>query len=297
VTRPAPAAVRTTEILDYLASNPGERFTLSQIAKGLDINMASTLAILTALANAGYVHRHPVHKTYALGAALVAIGSAALIQNRAVAVANDVMAKLSHDVDAEALASVIVGDDIVIVAVAGRPRVTGYDVRVGQRVPMVPPLGGTFMAWASDERIERWLDELGDEASEEERNYFRETLAAIRKRGYTIGLESGMRAEMGSVLHDVVTAARDEQKRRQTIDMIAALRHDYEVVDLDQTKGYAISNMGAPIFDAEGEVILGISVQGFGSTMKVAEIQAVGDALMSAALDVTRRIGGHVPPW
>jgi DNA-binding IclR family transcriptional regulator len=297
MTRPAPAAVRTTEILDFLASNPGERFTLSQIAKGLGINMASTLAILTALSNAGYVHRHPVHKTYALGAALVAIGSAALIQNRAVAVANDVMAKLSHDVDAEVLASVVVGDDIVIVALAGQPRVSGYDVRVGQRVPLVPPLGGVFMAWASDARIERWLEELGKDASEEERNYFRETLAAVRKRGFSLGLESGIRAEMGSVLHDVVTAARDEQKRSQTIDMIAAMRHDYEVVDLDQAKGHAISNMAAPVFDADGEVILGLTSQGFGAPMKISEIRTVAESLMSAALDVTRRIGGHVPPW
>jgi DNA-binding IclR family transcriptional regulator len=295
VTRPAPAAVRTTEILDFLASNPGERFTLSQISKGLEINMASTLAILTALSNAGYVHRHPVHKTYALGAALVAVGSAALVQNRAVAAANQVMTKLSHDVDAEVLASVVVGNDIVIVASAGQPRVSGYDVRVGQRVPLVPPLGGIFVAWAREARIEQWLDELGEDAGDGERSYFRETLAAIRKRGYTIGLESGRRAEMGSSLHDVVTAVRNEQKRRQTIDMIAALRHDYEVVELDQTKGHAISNMGAPIFDADGDVILGLTAQGFGSTMMASEIRVVANALMSATMDITRRIGGQAP--
>ena len=297
MTRPAPAVVRTTQILDFLSSNPGERFTLSQISRSLDINMASCLAILLALSDAGYVNRHHEHKTYALGAALVALGTAALTQHRAIGAAHEVMQKVSQEFDAECVASLVIGADIVIVAAAGRPRASGNDVRVGQRIPMIPPLGGIFMAWSSEALIDRWLDELGPDSTDDERNHFRATLASVRARGYSLGLESGARAKVGSALHDLISSSGDDRERAQAVSLIAALRHDYEVVSLDSTIGHPLSNIAAPVFSPDGEVVLGLTLQGFGAPLPVGEIEALADELLSSALQVTRAIGGHLPPW
>ena len=76
--KPALAASRSIRIIDFLSVHLGQPFSLTELARALGANFASTLQVLTALDEAGFVDRHPVHKTYTLGAALVAVGDAAL---------------------------------------------------------------------------------------------------------------------------------------------------------------------------------------------------------------------------
>ena len=161
MTRPALAAARSVEILNFLASHPGESFTLSELSRHLNLNMASGLSVLKALTDAGYVHRHHSHKTYSLGPALVAVGYAALARYQVIEIAIEEMRRLAADCDTECVASVVVGDEIVIVGASGRPRLEGADVRVGQRVPLIPPLGPIFLAWGEPAPVERWLEASG----------------------------------------------------------------------------------------------------------------------------------------
>ena len=72
--KPTPAVVRSTRLLDFMATRPYEAFTLSELAAAIEISPASALAILHALEAAGYVRRHPVQKTYVLGPALLVAG-------------------------------------------------------------------------------------------------------------------------------------------------------------------------------------------------------------------------------
>ena len=51
--RPAPAVDRAVEILDFLADNPRDAFSLSELARRLDLNKASAHAILNALTDRG----------------------------------------------------------------------------------------------------------------------------------------------------------------------------------------------------------------------------------------------------
>ena len=73
----APRSPRTVALLDFLASRPTEAFSLSELARRLELNKSTTHAMLTTLADAGYVTRHPVEKSYTLGPSLVALGEAA----------------------------------------------------------------------------------------------------------------------------------------------------------------------------------------------------------------------------
>src|SRR3984957_20600898 len=167
MTRPALAAARAVEILNFLASHPGESFTLSELSRHLNLNMASGLSVLKAPPDSGYAHRHHSHKTYSLGPALVAVGYAALARYQVIEIAIEEMRRLAADRDTECVASVVVGDEIVIVGASARPRGAapprpeGADWRVGQRVPMIPPLGPIFLAWGEPAQVERWLDALG----------------------------------------------------------------------------------------------------------------------------------------
>lgn len=111
MTKPALAAVRAGRALDLLAAHPGQQFSLKEIGQALGVSGASMLAVLQALTDLGYLARHPRHKTYSLGPA------------------------------AECSAKVVMGDDIVSVATAGRSRTPSVAFRPGTRVPYAAPFG------------------------------------------------------------------------------------------------------------------------------------------------------------
>jgi hypothetical protein len=55
----------------------------------------------------------------------------------------------------------VIGDEIVIVATAGVAPAEADDVRVGQRIPIVPPLGAIFVAWSDPSTVDHWLAVAG----------------------------------------------------------------------------------------------------------------------------------------
>ena len=95
--RPSPAVERTTAILDFLAAHPNEPWTLSELARRLDLNKATAHSLLSALTDAGYLVRHPIRKDYALGPALIGVGRAALSQYPVVDFARPEMRRLADD--------------------------------------------------------------------------------------------------------------------------------------------------------------------------------------------------------
>jgi DNA-binding IclR family transcriptional regulator len=294
VTRPALASARAIAVLNFLASHPDESFTLTELSRAIDINMASGLSVLQALTDAGYVHRHHSHKTYSLGPALVAVGFAALARYRVIEIAPDEMRQLASDCSVECVASVVVGGDIVIVAALGRSQ-SGSEVRVGQRVPMIPPLGPIFLAWADQPQVDRWLDSRGDEVDEGERQHLRQALEVVRTRGFSVGLESGARIRSGRALVDLVSAPRDQRLRGEARSLIAALGHDYRGEDLVDMESVLVSNIAAPVFGSDGEVVMGVTLQGFGQPMNGREISSVADRLLASTRHLTRASGGHAP--
>src|SRR5581483_1654035 len=163
MSRPALAATRSTAILDFLAANPGEAFTLSDLSARLGINVASMHALLGALTDAGYLVRHPRLRTYALGPSVVALGTAALETHPAIDLARDAARELARETGLEVAVTTVAGDDIVFLARAGDPSPRAVPVHVGQHVPFVPPLGSVFVAWGDG--ADTWLARAEDPAS------------------------------------------------------------------------------------------------------------------------------------
>ena len=216
--RPAPAVDRAVEILDFLADNPRDAFSLSELARRLDLNKASAHATLNALTDRGYLLRHPTRKDYRLGPRLIAVGEAAREQYPVVEFARDELRRLSEDLGTECVASAPIGDEMVIVDRAGPVRPIGLTVAVGYRFPLVPPMGTVFMAWSSPEEIDEWLRRVGPDVTEAELDRYRLALAAVRERGYSAGLDAdGSRslaeAQAGDLDGDEYQLHRDGRRR------------------------------------------------------------------------------------
>ena len=103
------------------------------------------------------------------------------------------MERLSRDLGLGCLASARVGDDMVMLAVTGPPQPFGSRVQVGERVPIAPPLGLAFIAWADAATIEDYLDLSGRKLTAAERRQYSEALELVRDRGYGVVLDSSTR--------------------------------------------------------------------------------------------------------
>lgn len=178
--RPALAATRAVAILNFLAAHPRESFTLSDLASTLDINVASTHGLLAALSEAGYVVRHPRLRTYALGPAVAALGSAALERHTVIDVARDAARELAAELGLEVAITAPAGDEIVILSRAGERQARGIATYVGQRVPLRQPTGAVFIAWRD---AGTWLQDADDP------DLLRAVLDGVRARGYAVALE------------------------------------------------------------------------------------------------------------
>lgn len=285
--RPALAATRAVAVLNFLAAHPAEEFTLSDLAGRLDINVASAHALLGVLTDAGYVVRHPRLRTYALGPSVVALGSAALERHAAIDHARDEARRLSEELDLEVAVTALAGDEIVFLARAGEQRARGIAVHVGQRVPLVPPIGAVFVAWLDPEP---WLAGASDRAALEA------VLDGVRTRGYAVALEADARRGLGSALDHLADAPADPALRGSVADLVADLaRAEYQVGALDAGRTYDVSMVAAPVFGASGEAVLALTLLGFEPGLPAERIAACGERVRDAGLVVTKRSGGRLP--
>src|SRR5437763_7378453 len=274
--RPALAATRAVAVLDFLAAHPTEAFTLSDLSERLGVNVASAHAVLGVLTDAGYLARHPRHRTYTLGPSLVAVGSAALERHEAIDLARHAARDLSDELGLEVAVTAVAGDDIVFLARAGEQRARGIAVHVGQRVPLVPPLGSVFIAWAGDVT-----------------GYDKAALAAVRDRGYAVALEDEARRGLGDALQHLADAPKDDVGLDTLIAELA--RHEYQLVDLDEARTYDVSMVAAAVVDAAGEVALALTLVGFEPNLTAARIAAFGERVRDACLVITKRTHGRIP--
>lgn len=276
--RRAPAIERCVAVLNHLAAAPDQPRTLSELARDLDLSKATAHSLLTTLTEAGYLTRDEERKTYALGPALIAVGNAAAGSYPAARLARPAMEALSDEFDLEVIASTGIADEIVILARAGNPRPLGINIAPGQRLPLVPPLGTVFVAWAGDDAIDEWIGRLGARVTDAERRLYRQALAAVRERGYSVALAGEGQQRLVEALTDAGHAGDGAE--------------EYALLDLAGDAAYRINHIGAPVFGADGAVALGLFLIGFRGQIAAEEVPRYAARLVDAAADITAALGG-----
>src|SRR5262245_14251775 len=263
--RPALSAARAVAVINYLATNPNESFSLSDLADRLSINVASLHAILATLTERGYVARHPRHRTYTLGPALVAVGAVALEQHPGIEAARVAAKRLDERLGLDVAVTARAGRDLAFVARSGMRHTRGISLYVGDRLQLRPPIGSIFYAWADADTIDDWLTSV----PEDERARDHDVLAAVADRGFSATVEVGPAGD--------------------------GVRPTDHLVQIDPETTYDISSIAAPVFDTHGAVVLTITFVGFPAGLKGSEVLALGAELRDAALLVTMQTRGKIP--
>jgi DNA-binding IclR family transcriptional regulator len=287
--KPTPAVARATRILDFMAARAYESFTLTELATAVEVNPTSALAILHALEAAGYVRRHPVQKTYVLGPTLLVLGEGARAQHRLVDAGVAEIEAIAAETRFECSIGFPAGDNVVVVALAGRPAIDVPEVRVGERVPFRPPWGAALVAWRGEDEIERWIRRA--HASPQLERQLQDALAATRARGYSIARESEARVRFGSAMHRLVDHPGEQLDDEATEELFADLARGL-IVELHE--GEAVTVVSAPVFDSAGDVSMHMTLQGFPPNLPAADVHALGERLRAGALAILRR--ASTPP-
>ncbi len=292
---PAKSATRAVAVLSYLTANPRGSFTLSELARALRVSLASLSPVLEALTEAGYVIRHPRHKTYELGPALVAVGQAASLRHPVVELARAEMRALVQDTGGECIGSAVLGGEILILAMEGRPSAMTRGVALGQRIPLTPPFGQVFLAWSPAPVVEQWLTRnFGAALSADNRAHLLRALDRVRRRGYAITLRTDRVTAFNRVLGEWARSPVSEELRQSVVDAMRAVGDSYEVLNESPAANYDVVQLIAPIFGEDGHVVFALTLLGLDG-VSGEQVLRTARKVTTSAMHLSRRIGGRPP--
>ena len=293
---PAPAVSRACEILGILAGTPTRRFSVSELSRLVGMPRATCDSVLLALSAGGLVGRRD-DRLYELGPRCLTLGDAARAANSMLEIAASAVDGLARRMGSCVAVSVADGDETRVADVADYSPPFAITIRVGQAVPMRPPFGAVFVAWADHERIERWLDEPSiDEAA---RVRYRSALADVRRRGFSVTVNTDR--DLPGLLEAFSQSAGDDEARPSAEELFEEMVRSHHLPShLDDNLSMRINQLSAPIFGSDRSVVASIMILGPNREMPGAEIDALGELVVSTADHVTRSIGGRRPvgePW
>jgi flavin reductase (DIM6/NTAB) family NADH-FMN oxidoreductase RutF/DNA-binding IclR family transcriptional regulator len=214
------------------------------------------------------------------------------VQMRSADLARPHMEALADELDAECVASAVVGEDMVLVARAGTLRTQRLPTAVGQRIPFEPPLGTAFVAWAPAAAKEAWLRRLGSDSSPETRAVIERTLSEVHDAGYAIGRGARWHTEAAEILTQEDADQHRDEQAAQMHRLIQLLPPDYEspTVPTDDVR-----TINVPVLGPGGSAVLVMSVTVGGRRSLTADLPWTVERLKAAASAVTKALEGTAP--
>lgn len=291
-----PPVNRAILILDFLTTHPGRGFTLSEMARRLQIHKSTAHGILTTLTDRALVQRNPSTFEYRLGPALVPMGTVAAQAFPALRHAKREATQLAAEHDADCVIAMVTGEEILIVGRAGVGGPLSVAYIEGQRHPLVPPLGSVLLAWEPPAAVEAWLDRLDDPLSEHERDYYRNAVSSARRRGHTIEMRApqlGPLAELDPNGHLYSAEGRSALHRVQ-----AALARDHRYLPVGDAPppDAELNSIAAPVFGPDENVLLAIALlTGEHGQYHGRDVPWLARSVVHAAARVTAAVNGRPP--
>lgn len=271
--RPSPATQRVLATLNFFAEHPGSAFSLTDLIQALRMNRATCHALLAELVEGGYLYRNN-DKQYVLGPAVARIGRAAEAQLSPLQIALPEMRVLADRHDAICSAVFRERDDVVIrERVASGSHLGDLPPR-GTRLPLRPPFGASFLAWADPEAGEAWLNGLCPPPSPSERQRTRDGMLFAREQGFQYATRSTPEAAVETSADWLFIEDPAARPVQIGIELVA-------------DKSYRLASMSSPVLDRKSRVAFVLSLTGFTNLYTGAEIRSIGSDLHAACLRIT----------
>jgi DNA-binding IclR family transcriptional regulator len=292
---PSPSVMRAGEMLDFLARNAPESYSVSEIARAIGLPRATCDSILLALAEHALVARGEPDLRYMLGPACVTLGDAARGEHWLVATR-----PAAHDLARSTRSCVAVvtrrGAEARVVDVFDEGPTFGLKAAIGQAIPLVPPFGAVFVAWQDERGRSEWIDHRAVELTKRERSRYRSALQAVRERGYSVTVADVSHIDFERALAKLAENPDAVDVLRRRDELIREIVHtEYLPTTIVSDTTMRVSQMSAPVFDRSGRIAAAIMLLGPPYDITVGEITVLGAALRRAVDQATAQIAGTPP--
>jgi DNA-binding IclR family transcriptional regulator len=258
--------------------------TLTEIARALGLGRPSCVHLLAALTTSGFLVRED-DRRYHLGPALVHPGRVAHGRYPVLAAARPEMQSISRELGYPCFSFEPIEGHARLVHHTWAPGSKPSPVRLGETVPLKPPLGMVFVAWGGNEDFDRWLDAA--ELTGEQRDEYRVERAVVQELGFVAEAAPEDRSTLAGTLEERPSPYRDARLHR----LLSA--HDDEahvLIDLAAHRSFPVSTIGAPVLDRTGRVTLSLSLVVFPARLTGSEIRGIGTRLRAGADSVAAAI-------
>jgi DNA-binding IclR family transcriptional regulator len=287
---------RVLDVINFLAAHPTETFTLAEIARQVGLSNGSAHRILTTMADARFLSRNEKHKTYSLGIALVAVGEAAVAKHHGIEVARREVARLAVELNVLLSVTAIADEDLLLVAKEGSPQSHKGLNRVGERQPMVPPVGLCHIAWSDAQTIQAYVAKASAYMSEPMRRHLLEAFPLIRQRGYSIAGDGPAMRKLRQTMMLPIGQIRDEAYWAAALALTGELSaNELQLFNLDDASVNGVSYISAPVFSPESTVAFELVITGMPTQLSAKEVERYTERLCVTAAIITSETRGRLP--
>lgn len=172
--------------------------------------------------------------------------------SRLAELARDAIEDVADELGLDCTVMAPVGEDAVFVAAASRSR-EAFEISLGFRVPLVPPLGAVYIVNAGSVAVHEWLARL-PEADDDTVARYVEVLQRVKQRGYSLSLRGAHTGrEMFETIRDYSDPARTPEQVARFKAVIRDTADLYEP-DIDPDATYDVHSIVAPVEDALQQV-------------------------------------------
>ena len=212
-------------------------------------------------------------------------------------VCTSLMARMDHEIlptihatsgargDIEALATRL-GCEVSVLTAIGSEEMTvvlsamapglNCERSLAQRIPLIPPIGDTFMFDRTADEQRRWIAKLRD-CSAEQASIFLQRLDFLRERGYAAAFNppdgSDAYAELRAATKLFESGRMTPAQERRLLASIRDSRIDYRVREIEDDTHYDIGSLVLPVRDAQGQYTLTLRLSHLRQGVTGAEMQ------------------------
>lgn len=295
---PSNPTSRVIDVLNFLAAHPTESFTLAEIARNVGLSNGSAHRVLTKMASAHFLSRNEKHRTYSLGMAMVAIGQAAVEKHRGIEIARREIARLAVELNVQCSANTVIDEEILVLVKEGAPQSQSHLglTRVGERRPLVPPMGICHVAWSGQDVIQPYMEKAAPHLSEAMRAHLLAAFPLVRRRGYAIAANGPNTSHSRQTMFLPVDQIRDAAYWASVFELVGHLSpNETQLFDVNDAGADGISYISAPVFSPSGKVSFQLVITGLPSDLGAQKIESYAKRLCATAALITSETHGHRP--
>ncbi len=288
---------RALAILDLLMANPHQAFGLTEMTRRLNLNKATCHAILTTMANYGFLVQHPKTKAYRLGPSIIAAGNAAFAQFPVLEYARPELERLQNEIGCGFALTVRSKLHKVLLALYGKAGSLIDSFQLGLRLPNTAPVAACFTAFSPAKYLEAWLTRAHESRGGYNKRLdqkLRVAVIAIRARGYEVTLKT--KAE--EALTRELSRIHNSWSLTELEDAANTYQHDlcdeyFHLDRIDPKARYEISTISVPVFVYGDLPVMCFVAGSFDKPVSGARVEEIAERMKASAERVTALASGR----